>query len=141
MLKNGGTVSGPNGIELSPDEMTLYVDGYSEGAVWPFAVAMDGSLTKAASALATGLTSADSLCLDAAGNLYVGVSTGLQVLRPDGSMVKLIPVSARATTNCTFGGDDGKTLYITAWTDVFKVDNMPIPGLDWVVGMKRAKCM
>jgi gluconolactonase len=141
MLVNGGTVSGPNGIELSPDEQTLYVDGYSEGSVWAFAVATDGKLTKGASALATGLTSADSLCLDAAGNLYVGVSAGLQVLRPDGSMVKLIAVSARATTNCTFGGDDGKTLYITAWTDVFKVDNMPIPGLDWVVGMKRAKCM
>jgi gluconolactonase len=141
MLVNGGTVNGPNGIELSPDEKTLYVDGYSESSVWAFSVATDGTVTKGASPLATGLTSADSLCLDAAGNLYVGTSTGLAVLRPNGSMVKVIPVTTgRATTNCTFGGDDGKTLYITAWTNVLKVDNMPIPGLDWVVSAKRVKC-
>jgi gluconolactonase len=137
-LKNGGTVAGPNGIELSPDEKTLYVDAYFAGQVVKFAVADDGSLTKG-DALASGLTSPDSLCVDAAGNLYVGVSTGLQVLRPDGSKVTLISTGS-PVTNCTFGGDDGKTLYITAWTNVWKVEAMPIPGLDFVVNSARLSC-
>lgn len=139
-LDKGGTVNGPNGIELSPDERTLYVSGYYEGSVIPFAVAPDGKLSKG-TALATGLTNPDSMCLDAAGNLYVAVSSGLQVLRPDGSRVGVISVrSTQGTTNCTFGGDDGKTLYITAWTTLWKITNMPIHGLDWEVNQKRLGC-
>jgi gluconolactonase len=142
-----GTVSGPNGIELSPDEKILYVNGFGDGTIWAFDVAEDGSAKKRARPLVSGLTNPDSTCLDAAGNLYVGVSAGLQVLRPDGTKVKLIPINAPAgtcttagVTNCTFGGDDGKTLYLTTWTTIWKIDNMPIPGLDWIVGQQRAKC-
>jgi len=144
---NSGTVKGPNGIELSPDEKSLYVNGFGEGAVYKFDVMPDGSIMKPSKPLVTGLTDPDSLCLDAGGNLYVAVSAGIQVLRPDGSKVKLIPISGRTgactkagMTNCTFGGADGKTLYITGWAQIWKVDNMPIPGLDWVVGKQRAKC-
>jgi len=125
-------VASPNGIELSPDEHTLYVVSYSGGQVLRYQVGDDGSLT-ADGSVATGLSTPDSMCVDAAGNLYVGVSTGLQVLRPDGTEVTLIPIaSGSGTTNCTFGGDDGKTLYITAWTTLWKVGGMPIPGLDWL---------
>jgi gluconolactonase len=140
-LSNGGTVAGPNGIELSPDEKTLYVDAYFQGAVVKFSVNSNGTITKGAS-LTTGLTNPDSLCIDAAGNLYVGVSTGLQVLRPDGTRVALIPIqSTQGVTNCTFGGDDGKTLYITAWTSIWQVPNMPIPGLEWMENRQRLGCM
>lgn len=146
-LVNSGVVSGPNGIRLSPDEKTLYVDGYGDGTLWNFSVSPDGSVTKPARALVTGLTHPDSLCLDAAGNLYVAVSAGLQVMKPDGTKIKVISAPAGTSsclspgmTNCAFGGDDGKTLYITNWTTVYKVDNMPIPGLDWVNNTKRVKC-
>jgi gluconolactonase len=147
MLINAGNVSGPNGIELSPDEQTLYVNGYGEGNVWRYSVAADGSVTKDARPFLSGLTRPDSLCLDAAGNLYVAVGTGVVVARPDGSMIKTIPLTEIGSTclfpgatNCTFGGEDGKTLYITDWTSLYKVEGMPIPGLDWVVGNKRNKC-
>jgi gluconolactonase len=104
-------------------------------------------VTKPARPLVSGLSKPDSLCLDAAGNLYVALPTGLQVMKPDGTKIKLISVPAGTssclnpgTTNCTFGGDDGKTLYITNWTTLYKVANMPIPGLDWVNNTKRLKC-
>jgi gluconolactonase len=127
----------PNGVELSPDEKTLYMIDYLGGTVQQFSVAADGSLS-AKPPLASGLSIPDSMCLDAAGNVYIGVNNGLLVLRPDGSVVTTIPVqSSQGTTNCTFGGPDGKTLYITAWTLLLKVDGMPIPGLDFVASQRR----
>jgi gluconolactonase len=139
-LQNGGNVFGPNGIELSPDEKTLYVDVTFQSAVLQFSVAPDGSLTSGGT-FASGVLGADSLCLDEAGDLYVGVAGGLQVFRPDGSSVGLIPVkSAQAVTNCAFGGDDGKTLYITAWTSIWKLSGMPIAGNDWRVNRERVRC-
>jgi gluconolactonase len=139
-LLKGDTVGGPNGIELSPDEKTLYVDGFGEGTVWKFTIGADGT-PKKGTALIRGLTNPDSLCVDAGGNLYVGVMAGLQVVSPAGTKIKLIPiVSSKGVTNCGFGGDTGTTLYITAWTGVWKVDDMPIPGLDWNVNKAREKC-
>jgi sugar lactone lactonase YvrE len=74
--------------------------------------------------------------------MYVAVKTGLQVLRADGTKVTLLDAtSSSGTTNCAFGGDDGKTLYITAWTKIYKLENMPIPGLDWQVNRARLGCM
>jgi gluconolactonase len=121
----------PNGIRLSPDEKTLYVVGYLEGRVRRFDVAEDGSLTEGAP-FASGLTTPDSMCVDAAGNVYVGVSRGVQVFRADGSAVTLIPVASNSgTTNCGFGGPEGKTLYITAWASLWRLDDVPVPGSDW----------
>jgi gluconolactonase len=133
-------VATPNGIELSPDEKTLYVAAYLSGQVLKFSVASGGAL-KAQDPLVTGLSTPDSLCVDAAGNVYVGVTGGLQVVSADGALVKLIPVPlSRAVTNCTFGAEDGKTLYITAWTSLLKVEGMPIPGLDWKKNQDRIVC-
>lgn len=126
----------PNGVDFSPDEKTLYMVDYLGGTVQQFAVAADGALALEAP-LATRLTNPDSACLDAAGNIYVGVSSGLLVLRPSGERVALIPIpSAQGTTNCGFGGEDGKTLYITAWTSLWRIPGMPIPGLDWTVNQR-----
>jgi hypothetical protein len=59
---------------------------------------------------------------------------GLQILAPDGKKLKKVPIArSNKVTNCTFGGDDGKTLFITAWTDVWKIEDMPIAGLDWTI--------
>lgn len=136
----GPSVRGPNGIELSPDEKVLYVSAYFNDAVYKYAVAADGSLT-AAGTLAGRMNKSDSLCLDAAGNAYVGTEDGLQVVRPDGTKVKLLPIrSADGTTNCTFGGADGRTLYITSFEALWKVEKMPIPGLDYVRHQKLRTC-
>jgi gluconolactonase len=126
------TTTGPNGIELSPDEKSLYVNSYFGNTVLKFSVAANGALTKASAPLISGLSSPDSLCIDAAGNLYVGVTSGLSVYTPDGTLVTTIATTgSKAVTNCGFGGSDGKTLYISAWTTLWRVEAMPIPGLQW----------
>ena len=129
---NEDSTTGPNGIELSPDEKLLYVASYFGGTLLRFEVAADGALGEPRT-LASNLTEADSLCVDAAGNLYVGISSGLAVLRPDGMRVTVIRISGDAVTNCGFGGADGKTLYITAWRSLYKIEGAPIPGLEWQI--------
>jgi gluconolactonase len=131
---NEAKTTGPNGIELSPDEKTLYVSSYFGNQLLKFAVADDGSL-QAAGSLVTGAASADSLCLDVQGNVYLGVSTGLLVVRPDGTKLGTIAMqtSKGGPTSCGFGGSDGKTLYVTAWTTLYKIEAMPIPGLGWSI--------
>ncbi|MEY4509723.1 MAG: hypothetical protein RLZZ450_1845 [Pseudomonadota bacterium] len=122
---------GPNGIELSPDEKTLYISSYHGDELASYAIAPDGSLSNRKT-LRGGLNHADSLCVDVAGNLYVGVDRGLRVLRADGTVIGTIPVaSPDGVTNCEFGGDDGKTLYITAWTTIWKIEGLPFPGAQW----------
>jgi gluconolactonase len=133
------TLSLPNGVDLSPDEKVLYVAEFLGGAVARFDVAADGSLSGRKTFLG-GLTNPDSMCVDAAGNVYIGVSQGLVIARPDGMRVKTVSMQTNnGVTNCEFGGEDGKTLYITAWASVWKIENMPIPGLVWTVN-KRVAC-
>jgi len=129
----------PNGVDFSPDEKILYVSAFLGGQVFKYNVAADGKLS-GRQAFISGLTNPDSMCLDAAGNLYVGVSQGLIVTAPDGKRIKFIRMTTNnGVTNCNFGGEDGKTLYITAWASLWKIDKMPIPGLDWTVH-KRITC-
>jgi gluconolactonase len=131
-LVSGHAVRGPNGVELSPDEQTLYLSSYFSSQIVKLKVAADGSLNTP-SVFAGSLDNSDSFCVDAAGNIYAAMASGLQVVRPDGTRVKSIPItSVDGTTNCGFGGVDGKTLFITSWTDLYKIEGMPIPGLDWV---------
>ena len=128
---------GPNGIELSPDEKTLYVSSYFGGQILKYAVADDGSLQPDGT-LVTGVATPDSMCLDVQGNVYLGVATGLMVIAPDGTQLGTIPMQTPkgGPTSCGFGGPDGKTLYVSDWTTLFEIDDMPIQGLGWTIDQK-----
>jgi gluconolactonase len=65
--------------------------------------------------------------MDDAGNLYVSASAGVQVFKPDGTSWGTISVP-EVPSNCTFGGPDRQTLYITARTSLYRV-TLKIPGL------------
>jgi gluconolactonase len=132
------TTNGPNGVTLSPDEKILYVSYTSSNSISRFDVGPDGALSNKRS-FAIGATSADSMCLDAAGNLYVGLSNGLGVYDPTGKLLGTIAAGG-LVANCAFGGTDQKTLFITSRSQYFgdpaantgflyKVENMPIPGI------------
>jgi sugar lactone lactonase YvrE len=135
------STNGPNGVNLSPDEKTLYVSYSLSGEVAKFDVAADGALSSRAT-FATGATVADSMCVDAGGNVYVGTISGLAVYNPAGKNLGTISVGGLIVTNCAFGGTDQKTLFVTARTQatlsgapplgggaLYKIDNMPVPGI------------
>ena len=81
--------------------------------------------------------------LDIEGNLYVAagimlprhahetndVPPGVYVFSPQGQLIEFLPVPRDECTNCAFGGDDLKTLYVTAggtlWSARVRVPGRP----------------
>lgn len=143
----------PNGIALSPDERTLYlVDSCpvtgGNRKIWAFDLAHDGTLSSQSLVFdfASG-RGGDGMCVDSQGTLYIaaGVSRargphettdvpqGVYAIRPDGKLLGRIPVYEDVITNCTWGGPDLKTLYITAGKTLYHV-RVDVPG--WVVHRK-----
>lgn len=134
------TTTGPNGINLSPDQKSLYVAYTLANAVAKFDVAADGSLRNKTTF--ANATLADSMCVDAGGNVYVGTQSGLAVFDPAGRALGTISAGGQIVTNCAFGGVDQKTIFITARaqstlfgapamgaSSLYKVDAMPVPGI------------
>jgi gluconolactonase len=119
----------PHGIQLSPDEKTLYVaDSYGESVV-AFDVADDGSLSnrrafghyKGVSKVERGYDShADGIAVDSESRVYVGTLQGVQVFSPQGENLGLIPISQRPQ-NLAFAGPDKKTLYIAGQGAVYRL--------------------
>ena len=116
----------PNGVILSPDEKTLYVVPSMQAEMMAYPVEGPGklgagrvfcTLKQPAGAAGKG---GDGLTVDEQGNLYITSALGLQVFDPSGKALGIIAVPEQPA-NCTFGGPDGKTLYITARTSLYSV--------------------
>jgi gluconolactonase len=120
------TLARPNGIALSPDERTLYVADEPAARVYQYPVAGDGTVGARADFAATA-NSPDGMAVDDAGNVYVATQAGVEVRRPDGTLRGTVPVPEQPA-NCTFGGADRRTLYITARKGLYQV-RLNVPGL------------
>ena len=108
----------PNGIVFSPDEKRLYIaDSGKPGRVGAFDVKSDGTLS-AAIWWADG--GADGIRVDALGNLYTTAADGVRIYSPEGKKIATIEVP-EVPANLEFGGDDRKTLFITARTSLYSV--------------------
>jgi gluconolactonase len=123
-------IARPNGIMLSPDEKTLYVNDTNGEHIIAFDVAANGSVSNRRNfakyatvntAPAGGVTSgADGLAVDTEGRLYSAAIGGVQVFSPKGEHLGTIPVSLQPQ-NIAFAGSDKKTLYIVGRGSAFKV--------------------
>jgi sugar lactone lactonase YvrE len=104
-----------NGIELSPDEKTLYVNESVQRKIWKFDVDKDGNISNKKLFAEFPDYGFDGMKCDKAGNLYVARwgKGAIVVLAPDGKQVREIPLKGKQCSNLTFGGKDGKTVYVT----------------------------
>lgn len=111
----------PNGVCLSPDERTLYVNDSQRGEIYRFDVALNGSLS-AKTRLATIAKPGDpdGMKCDQNGTLFVTGPGGVHVFAPRGAFLGLI-ATPKAPANLAFGGEDGKTLLITARDTVYSL--------------------
>jgi len=117
----------PNGLAFSPDFKVLYVNNSdaAKNLVMRYDVAEDGTLR--GGRVFADLTSkidglADGLKVDAQGNVYTTGPGGVWVFSPAGAHLGTIK-PPETPANCGWG-DDGKTLYMTAVTGIYRVKTL-----------------
>jgi sugar lactone lactonase YvrE len=122
-----------NGIEVSPDGKTLYVNESVQRNIWAFPITADGLGEKRLVKKFDDF-GFDGMRCDVDGNLYIaryGKGTVVK-LSPDGNILREIDVLGAAPSNLCFGGPDGRTVYVTEVKNrrlvQFRVDK---PGLAW----------
>jgi gluconolactonase len=118
----------PNGLCLSPDETTLYVSDSSDRhhKVIAFDVGPGFALTNMRDFCVMPVGVPDGMRVDAAGNLWVSGGDGLHVHSPDGTRIAHAPVP-EMVTNLEFGGADGRDVFITAVSSLYRL-RAALPG-------------
>jgi gluconolactonase len=119
-------LSGPNGLAFSPDERYLYVGNWdlAKKVVMRYDVRPDGSL--AAGRVFYDMTGApgedaiDGIKVDQQGNLYVSGPGGLWILSSEGKHLGTLK-GPEHPHNLAWGDDDGRTLYLTAQTGLYRI--------------------
>jgi gluconolactonase len=115
----------PNGIVLSPDGQTLYLAVSEESRIMAYDVAEDG-LPKNEREFARTNGGPDGMTVDPAGNVYAAVENAVSAWDATGQPLFDLSVPERAS-NVTFGGVDGRTLFITASSSLYGVTFVPEP--------------
>jgi gluconolactonase len=124
---------GPNGLAFSPDEKYLYVGDWDPEKKIIMRYNVDGDCTLTNGAVFFDMTSApgedavDGIKVDQQGNLYVSGPGGLWILSPEGKHLGTLN-GPEHPHNLAWGDDDGKTLYLTAQTSVYRI-RLNIPGV------------
>ena len=126
-------LSGPNGVAFSPDEKFLYVTNWDERkkVVMRYPVKADGTLT--AGSVFFDMTSApgeealDGMKVDAEGHLFVSGPGGVWVISGEGKHLGTLKFP-QLPANMAWGDADGRTLYLTARTSVYRL-RLGVPGI------------
>jgi gluconolactonase len=116
----------PNGIAFSPDQKVLYIAVSDPNhKVWMrYDVNPDGTVKNgrvffdATSSKADG--GPDGIKVDKEGNLYGSGPGGLWIFSPQGRHLGTVKISERMA-NLNWGDADGKTLYITASSSLYRI--------------------
>ena len=113
----------PNGLALSLDESILYVDDSRNRHVLAFPVNVDlevGEPTVVVDMNVEAQGGPDGMKLDSEGNLYVTGPGGLWVVTSEGEHLGTIEFP-QVPANLCFGGNDCKTIYVTARTGLYSI--------------------
>lgn len=125
----------PNGLIASLDGRTLYVADSHEKLWRSYPILDDGDLGPGRVFFqpdADNQDPPDGMTIDADGNLYLSGRGGVWVVRPDGRPLGLI-ATAEFCSNVTFGGREGKTLYLTCRGKVYSL-SMSVQGGATTIG-------
>jgi len=101
----------PNGAGFAPDGRTLYLSNYSGAEV----LAIDTDTGACRQLVRVPRGNPDGLAVDATGGVWVALGDAGCVGRftPAGALDRTLDVPSRFVTSLCFGGEDGRTLYVT----------------------------
>jgi sugar lactone lactonase YvrE len=123
-----------NGVEVSPDDKILYVNESIQRNVWAYDLSPEGNISNKRLLIKFDDFGLDGMRCDNEGNLYITrYDKGTIVkISPQGKILKEITLTGKKPSNITFGGEDGKTIYVTLADigniETFRVD---IQGREW----------
>ena len=123
-----------NGIELSPSGKTLYVNETVQRKVWAFNLFENSQISNKRLIIEFPDFGMDGMRCDIKGNLFItrfGKGTVAEV-SPRGKIIREIVLTGKNPTNLTFGGKDGRTIYVTL-SDQGNLESFRVkfPGREW----------
>ena len=120
----------PNGIALSPDEKSLFVNDSNKRVIMRYDVQPDGAVTNGRlfvdMSTGKGAGNPDGMRFDANGNLYAVGPGGIWVINPSGKPIGMI-VPPENAPGFTFGDPDGQTIYMAASSKLARI-RVNVPG-------------
>ena len=129
-----GNMGTANGIEVSPDNKTLYVNESVQRKVWAYDLSSSGTISNKRLLIEFPDFGMDGMRCDVDGNLYIarhGKGTIAKV-SPAGKLLLEIKLLGSKPSNIAFGGKDGRTAYVTLQDrrniESFRVE---VPGREW----------
>jgi gluconolactonase len=129
-----------NGVEVSPDEKTLYVNESAQRKVWAYDLSKKGEISNKRLLIEFPDFGMDGMRCDQNGNLYItrhGKGT-IAIVSPEGKLIKEITLGGKKPSNIAFGGNDGRRIYVTL-QDTKNIETVLVEhaGREWVMGMKK----
>ncbi len=117
------TLALPNGICFSPDEKKLYVNDSQVHKIYVWDVVDDSTITNKRLFFTIPVTGyADGMKVDDDGNIYCACASAVWVINPFGQQIGKINLPDNVSaSNCAWGDEDHKTLFITGGSSVYKV--------------------
>ncbi|HEX9741070.1 MAG TPA: SMP-30/gluconolactonase/LRE family protein [Ignavibacteriaceae bacterium] len=104
-----------NGVEVSPGDKILYVNESIQRNIWAYDLSSESNISNRRLLIKFDDFGLDGMRCDEEGNLYVTrYDKGTVVkISPKGKILKEIILTGKKPSNITFGGEDGKTVYVT----------------------------
>jgi len=115
----------PNGLAFSPDEKKMYIASSRPDKFWMvYDVAADGTLANGRKFFdATNIPGEgvpDGMKIDSGGNIYASGPAGIMVFSPQAKLLGVLSFP-EIPANLAWGDADGKTLYVTARTGLYRI--------------------
>ena len=104
-----------NGIEVSPDNTTLYVNESVQRVIWQYDIEENGRLSNKKEFVSFTDFGLDGMRCDKQGNLYVTrYDKGtVAIFSSEGKLIKEVTLKGKKPSNITFGGEKGLNCYVT----------------------------